>query len=694
MIRLQGTDGIRGKIGKSIDYMGVSPQDLYLNKGILTETFFELYVYSYCKYLISQKFIKNNNKIVIGWDTRDKEGHFNASAVNGILKAGLDAIVVGISPTPAVVLYMINIEASSSIVLTASHNPPDQNGIKIFAGHTALKLLPKDDINLSKIVLDTSYDEIKNLELLGKIENHEIISNKIFNDYTLNEPNFWDKKNILLNNSILVIDAANGAYSPSITNIFNQIGDNVVITNNDITAAINYKSGVADFEGLGIIDWNMACNDYAEYSTIKKMFELGNINRDRFKHFNETLYCTIFDGDGDRCFILVYEPFDNKLLVLSGDKLSFIQAQYLLENNRDSKETIYINTVESDIETIRNIKQTGFKTVQTAVGDKWILWEIFIHNWSFQKEYLLNIFSNKNIHSEIFEIIGKIDVLLDSMSLSHEYESLPISQLYYELDVLLLRSGNQSLSSVYPTLSSVIGAEESGHVITSGYLNNQRVFIGNGLKSGLNSLVSIEYFKTKMSIQNFYQWLENPFSVGYHISQPVYYVNKSLLIPNSDFTKNMESTFGQILQKYFPEQNIRNIFRSEEPEMLFFEIEDNSIPLATVFIRNSGTEDKMSLYVRGSYKIKETLDKIADELYKIVFFIVKDFNKDIVLDEMNVIQQIHSLMTDISVRFVSLDRLFNEMKKQKLIFFHNNQIKLSQMGYEYLNFINNSERSE
>ena len=138
--RLQGTDGIRGLVSIAEPDLINDPISAFLDEGILTEEFFELYTYAYCMVLIENNFASEFDSVVIGWDPRHISGHFHKAAIRGIRKSGLTAIVVDILPTPAISLYQLQIGAVCGFALTASHNPEDQSGIKIFLGHSKRNL--------------------------------------------------------------------------------------------------------------------------------------------------------------------------------------------------------------------------------------------------------------------------------------------------------------------------------------------------------------------------------------------------------------------------------------------------------------------------------------------------------------------------------------------------------------------------
>ena len=130
--RLQGTDGIRRETRQFniTECINLTPQQVFLEKGWINEQFMELYAYSHIKNLPKGRHTKN---VVVGWDPRDPSGIFVDAVTKGIRKAGANALVLGIVPTPLVPLFMLHEKADCGIMITASHNPNDQNGIKLFS---------------------------------------------------------------------------------------------------------------------------------------------------------------------------------------------------------------------------------------------------------------------------------------------------------------------------------------------------------------------------------------------------------------------------------------------------------------------------------------------------------------------------------------------------------------------------------
>ena len=85
----------------------------------------------------------------------------------------------------------------------------------------------------------------------------------------------------------------------------------------------------------------------------------------------------MFDADADRFYRLDYHPDKDCLLVLSGDETAYLQAEYLMQRDPEKyKGTVYINTVESDLNTSRAVARLGFKPQLSPVGDKWVLLRI------------------------------------------------------------------------------------------------------------------------------------------------------------------------------------------------------------------------------------------------------------------------------------------------------------------------------
>ena len=100
--------------------------------------------------LIRDGQLKRGDSCVVGWDPRDTRGTYTGAVIRGIRKAGINALVLGVVATPLASMYMLYKQAGGAFMVTASHNPKDQNGIKIFLAHRGMKLLPENDITLER----------------------------------------------------------------------------------------------------------------------------------------------------------------------------------------------------------------------------------------------------------------------------------------------------------------------------------------------------------------------------------------------------------------------------------------------------------------------------------------------------------------------------------------------------------------
>lgn len=705
--RLQGTDGIRGRVQKQIDCAIEDPVAAFLELGVLTDRFFEIYTYCYCLELIESGIAKPGDSVVIGWDPRDREGVFNQAAIRGVQKSRLNAIQVGVLPTPSIALYLLYAKASCAFVLTASHNPSDQNGIKIFLGYYGLKLFPADDEKFSQRILNSDFNRVSQLPLTGSTIDQSEEAASVFVRFSLEPANSWLTSHSLAN-QLLIIDAANGSYSRIIQQVFDQLEADVIYTNCDFQEGINIDSGVADIEGVSRIPAELIESEsgrFHNYKTLQCLLSEGRSRKTDLLDGNFFCSALVFDGDGDRFFRLDYDPFQDDIIVLSGDKIAYIQGQFLKQKGYwQENPPLFVNTVESDLESSRAALQIGFQTCQTAVGDKWILWQAIFENWKTRK----NLLSQLSIDSEFINLLDKCDTELEKMMHQSEFDALKVTKLFLNIEKQFVSLGgnlddwkniNDSLAKFGQSLFA-IGSEESGHTISLGRLafqnDVQSVYIGNGLKSALNSFAAFSELKPNV-VEDYYQWLAEPFVHGYQKSLPIFYVDKNLLEPETPFRRQLQSYLLEYISNVWNDVDIQEIKRSEEPQMLYFLLESKGQLIASIFVRNSGTEDKMSLYFRGRIVDQSKLDQLGNDIYAYLLPRVKDNNKVFAKEEISILKQLEKKSLSAERIFVSNElspsknRLLKEIgTKQGLIKFQNQTWKLSNLGKTLLNF---SERS-
>jgi len=517
--RIQGTDGIRRPVALASDprVQGRTPQEAFLERGLITDEFCELYAYAYASGLGDDP-----GEIVAGWDPRDPKGEFTGAVVRGLRKAGATAVVLGIAPTPCVALYLVWRGATAALMVTASHNFRDQNGIKIFHGPHALKLFPDDDRALTKRVLGLDYarDVAPRPESGGRVDAGGE-AREVFRRFHLDPRNSWLQDGDAFGDFPLVVDAANGAMSGIAAEVFRELhGGSVTEVNFDVESGdVNKKSGVADLEGVPEIERGDL--RFAEHEAVRLVFDQKG-------------KAAVFDADGDRFYRLDYDPGSDRVLVLSGDETAVHQARFLAPPEPG---TLYINTVESDLNAAVAAGKLGYTPLLTGVGDKWVLRQAADHP----------------------EKYG-------------------------------------------------IGSEETGHNISRGEVTTRAgdrrdVFLGNGLKSALNTFAATRGLEPREA--------HRPFPPGFKRTFYVYYTNKELLAAGSEvFSGVREVVERACAQAGLEPTEVRA--RPEEPDMMYIAVLDpGGGQRAGIFVRNSGTEEKTGVNVRGSLEDADALTRIG-----------------------------------------------------------------------------------
>ncbi|MHC4958435.1 MAG: hypothetical protein ACYTGN_08655 [Planctomycetota bacterium] len=521
--RLQGTDGIRRPVARAVD--GKTPQQAFLENGVITPEFMELYAYAYVSGLDAP------GEVVVGWDPRDPDGVFTGSVVRGVRRAGATAVVVGICPTPGVAMYLVWRGATAAFMVTASHNFRDQNGIKIFHGPNALKLFPDDDRALTQRVLGLDFAaDVRKREPSGSEVDARDEAREVFRNFHVDPRNSWLRLDENLGDFPLVVDAANGAMSGVAAEVFRVLHGGEVIEVNADTASgeVNRRSGVADLEGVPVIE--RGALRFQEHRAVQEVFRTGG-------------KAAVFDADGDRFYRLDYAADKDVVYVLSGDETAVHQARHLAPPKPG---TLYINTVESDLNAAREAAAMGYEPLLTGVGDKW--------------------------------------VLRQAADRPAQYG---------------------------------IGSEETGHNISRGVLRTRagddvEVFLGNGLKSALNTFVATRGLTPEQA--------HRPFEPGFKKTFYVYYTKKEMLYGGSAVLDGVRGVIEAACDIGPTEERAR----PEEPDMLYLAVMDGDEQRCGVFVRNSGTEEKTGVNVRGPVEDGDALVCIGEAALLHVAAAMKD----------------------------------------------------------------------
>lgn len=315
-----GTDGIRGIAGESLT------ADLSFKVGKALGK------------LLTEK--KEHPKVVIGRDTRISCDMIEQALTAGLTSTGVNVMTVGTIPTPAIAYLTKTIETDSGIMISASHNPYQDNGIKIF-GPDGFKLSDEQELEIESLI-DNS-EQIKNasFDKIGKLYSGNELTQKYIQHI---------KQSITgdLSDIKIALDCANGATTGVAPFIFGDLE--------------------ADIETIGCQPNGININDNVGSTKIETISE--------FVKENNVDVGFAFDGDGDRVLAV-----DAKGHVVDGDKIMFILAKHLKEQG-ELKDNMVVSTVMSNIGFYKAIEENGLQSVKTAVGDRYVVEEMRKNDYS------------------------------------------------------------------------------------------------------------------------------------------------------------------------------------------------------------------------------------------------------------------------------------------------------------------------
>ena len=694
-VRLQGTDGIRREVRPqaSKEFKGLTPIEVFINKGFITEDFMELYTFAYTGHLMKTGKMRPGESIVVGWDPRDINGNFTGAVVKGIRKAGATALTLGIVPTPLVPTYMLYKNAKAGFMITASHNPKDQNGIKTFCAYRGMKLLPENDIELTSAIRQVDHTGLKNAPLKGTQKDCRNEALELFHRFTLHPENSWSAPDAKSLNPykkiVLVVDPARGSLSNIAAEAFRSVGfGRVIEINAELDGNVNLFSGVGDLEGQSIIVSQMIdkrTGHFRKHKAVLKLFQLGRKLKTKILAGETRVAGAVFDGDGDRFYRLEYDPFKDALLVLSGDETAFLQAMHLMKSDpKRYKNALYINTVESDLNTAVAAKQLGLKPQLAAVGDKWIL--------------LKTAFMMVELRLKALQKISKRE---PPTALKKQWDGIrkngtlnvdSFGKIETTIDTLEKKSVSQKSFDTTCSLPFAVGSEETGHNITPGWLdldngNRVPVFFGNGLKSALNTFAATEHLFNKKSVRAYFSAIHKPFKPGFKGTLYVYYIRKELFHKDSATWKRVKRSLLSDAKTIGFKGRVVNF--PEDLDMLYIALTptDGKSPTAGIFVRNSGTENKISVNLRGNNKDARLLKKIGENAIRLLLGTLKDVEDHYYKLELDVLSQV-ATGTVPEGRLIleknSRNRLLAEMGKQNLIQLTEKGYRLTQRGKWYI----------
>lgn len=291
--------------------------------------------------VVLTKHTNHKPKLLIGRDTRVSSEMLEAALTAGLCSVGADAELLGVIPTPAVAYLIPKYEADAGIMISASHNPVEFNGIKLFS-RTGYKLPDEVESEIEALILDTP----EKIDLKQGIELGRVYRRKsAVSDYVAHIKSSME---IDLRGVTVAVDCANGSASSTADLLFRELGANAhIIHANPNGMNINDKCGSTNLDAL-------------IYYMKENNVDIG----------------VAFDGDADRCLAV-----DENGNAVNGDEIIAVFARDMKAAGRLRKDTAVI-TVLSNFGMQKFGRENGIRMVSTSVGDRYVLEEMLKNDYN------------------------------------------------------------------------------------------------------------------------------------------------------------------------------------------------------------------------------------------------------------------------------------------------------------------------
>ena len=326
MGRLFGTDGVRG----------------IANKELTCERAMEI---GRAAAAIISDGCRNAPTFVIGCDTRASSDMLVSAMSAGLCSIGANVINLGVVPTPAVAYLIGKYKADAGVMISASHNPAEFNGIKIFNG-SGYKLADMLEERIEEIVLDkVSTPSLAEGGKVGRV----IYAKDSVRDYIRHiKSSVYNS----LKGLKVAVDCANGSASASAKILFEELGAEVhILSASPNGENINKECGSTHLDNLSkyVVENHLDCG-------------------------------VAFDGDADRCLCV-----DEKGNTIDGDVIMAICSLDLMKRGKLSGNTV-VGTILTNFGFTKFCEQNGLRFIATKVGDRYVLEEMLLEDYSFGGE--------------------------------------------------------------------------------------------------------------------------------------------------------------------------------------------------------------------------------------------------------------------------------------------------------------------
>ncbi len=278
--------------------------------------------------------------VVIGMDTRISSEMLASALTAGLCSVGADVIDLGVVPTPAVAYLVGKYKAHAGIMISASHNTFDFNGIKIFNEY-GYKLEDELEERIESIVLDNSpVPRLASPENIGSVT-HAVNAIKDYVDHLVSSVH------CSLEGMNIAVDCANGSASKTAAQLFTRLGANATILSSDPNGTnINEGCGSTHLENL-------------KAYVVEHGLDAG----------------IAYDGDADRCLCV-----DGEGNEIDGDMIMAILALDMKSRGKLNKNTV-VGTIMTNFGFTKFCEENGLRFVATKVGDRYVLEEMLLEDY-------------------------------------------------------------------------------------------------------------------------------------------------------------------------------------------------------------------------------------------------------------------------------------------------------------------------
>lgn len=296
--------------------------------------------------VLSAEVCKNKKRVAIGKDTRISGDMLESALSAGFMANGVSVISLGVVPTPLVTLKTPSLDIDMALMITASHNPYQDNGIKLidesgnkfpdefYAKIEGLLANKNENNKNNENNTNTNNQENKSPSPLGNFIYDNSAVSSYMDDMRKIAPDCHSLKSLRI-----VLDCANGSYSSILPQVFKDLGAGIISINNNP-------------DGFNI---NLNCG--SQHTEM-----LSDTVKNSHAHFGIAV-----DGDGDRIILV-----DDKGQVIDGDQLLCFLAQYLKKHNQ-LKDDIVISTEWSNLGLGDYLLKNGFKHYKSKVGERYVI---------------------------------------------------------------------------------------------------------------------------------------------------------------------------------------------------------------------------------------------------------------------------------------------------------------------------------